>query len=171
MAEWINKDGLRVRFGTDEASVVRGGELPPAGTFKEIEFVIDLAATPVNSALIPNTQGIQFAAGSFISEVLVINEVAATGTNAVLNVGLVRLDTTTVYDVDAFLSAAPRTDWDVAGEEKLYTIGVTGVGSAVGTTLANPGTLVYDYDTAAFTAGRIKIVIRFYVPIPAITNA
>jgi len=170
MAEWINSDGLRVRFGVEEGFVTRGGELTEAGHQLTWELTLSLTDFLTGSALVPRTTGIVFPAGVFIDEVSVENEVAAVGTNATLNLGLVRTDTTTVYDVDAFLSAAPRTDWDVAGETKVYSPGITGVGSSVGTVLPYPGVLVGDWDTAAFTAGKIRVIIKGHVPLPNITN-
>jgi hypothetical protein len=108
---------------------------------------------------------------SSLTEVEVTNEVASTGTNATLNLGLVRItDASTEIDVDGLLVAAPRTDWDAAGETKLYRVGVTGVGALIGTATSYAGYLVADYDTAAFTAGRIRVTIRGYVRRPAASN-
>ncbi len=170
MAEWINGDGLRVRFGTDEAWVTRGGELPTNGDFLNTEFVVTLSQAATGSALIPRTQGIVFPAGSFIEEVVVIPETAASGTNAVINIGLVRTDTTTTYDVDAFAAALPTTSMDNVGETTVLRQGSTYAGSAIGTVLTYPGVLVFDYDTAAFSAGVIRVIVRSYVPRPAVTN-
>lgn len=171
MAEWINSDGLRVRFGTDEASVTRGGELPTNGDFINTEFVLTLSQAGVNSGLVPNTYGIVFPAGAFIEEVVVIPETAAAGTNAVLNVGLVRTNTTTTYDEDAFIAALPTTSMDTVGETTVLRQGSTYAGSAIGTTLAYPGVLVFDYTTAAFTDGVIRVIVRSYVKRPAVTNS
>ncbi len=169
MAEWINSDGLRVRLGNTEAEVTRGGEVQ--GTDKrQFVFVIDLANLGSSSALLEDTTGVIIPSGLRIDEVEVLNETAATGANATLNLGLVRQDTTTTYDADGLLVAAPRTDWDAAGETLIYRVGTTGVGALVGTTLANSGYLVADYDTAAFTAGRIRVTIRGHVPRPNASN-
>ena len=171
MAEWINTDGLRVRFGTEEAEVTRGGELPSAGTSREVTFNLTLTTLGSGSALVPDTMGVFIPSGARIFEIEVLNETAATsGGSATLNLGLNRLDTTTAIDVDGLLVTAPLADFNLAGETKVYTIGVTGVGALVGTTLANPGVLVADYDTAAFTAGELRITVRFYIPRPAASN-
>lgn len=172
MGLWTNNDGLRVKLGNTEAEVGRGGELNKGGTMREWEFVIDLAGAADASALIPDTDNIIFPIGFNLVEVEVTNETAATGANATLNIGLVRAtDYSTVYDVDGILAVAPRTDWDAVGETKTYRVGVTGIGSAVGVpTTTYPTVLVYDYETAAFDAGRIKVVVRGYIKRPSASH-
>lgn len=172
MALWTNNDGLRVKLGNTEAEVGRGGELNKGGTFREWEFSLDLVNAATGSALIPDTDNIIFPVGFVLTEVEVVNEVAATGTNAVLNIGLVRAsDYSTAYNADGILAAAPITDWDAVGETKTYRVGVTGIGDQVGVATATyPTVLVYDYDTAAFTAGRVKVIIRGSILRPAASH-
>lgn len=170
MGIWTNNDGLRVKLGTTEAEVVRGGELNAFGTLREFEFVIDLANAADTSALVPDTDNIIFPSGFMMQEVEVTNETASAGSGATLNLGLVRQDYSTTYDADGFLAVAPRTDWDVVGEAKTYRIGVTGIGAFCGVPLVNAGVLCYDYDTAAFDTGRIKVVIKGYVKRPSPSN-
>jgi hypothetical protein len=171
MGLWTNNDGLRIKLGTTEAEVGLGGELNKGGTFREFEFVVNLAGAGADPALIPRTDNIFFPKGFTISEVEVTNEVAATGTGAVLNIGLVKQsDYSSALDADGVLKAAPRTDWDAAGETKTYIVGVSGAGDLLGTPLTDAAVLTYDYDTAAFTAGRVKVVVRGYIQRPAITN-
>jgi len=171
MAEWINEDGLRVRLGTTEAEVNRGGELPSSGALREFEFNLTLTALGTGSALVPDTTGIVIPSGFFIEEVEVFTETAATsGGSAVLNVGLNRLDTTTAIDADGLLAAVAITSHDAAGETTRYRVGTTGVGALVGTVTANAGVLVADYDTAAYTAGELRIIVRGYIKRPAATN-
>jgi hypothetical protein len=171
MAEWINSDGLRVRLGNTEAEVTRGGELPSAGEYRKFEFQITLTTAGTASALIPDTTGIIIPSGFRIESVTTIAETAATsGGSAVLNVGLVRQDTTTTYDADGFLAAVALTSHDAAGETVIYRVGTTGAGAFIGTTLANSGYLVFDYDTAAYTAGELRVIIEGYVLRPAASN-
>lgn len=172
MGLWRNSDGLYVKIGTTEAEVVRGGELKSFGSYQEIEQVIDLTGLGSSSALLSDSYpGVVIPKDFFFEEIEVTNEVASTGTNATLNLGLVRItDASTEIDVDGLLVAAPRTDWDTAGETKTYRVGVTGVGALIGTATSYAGYLVADYDTAAFTAGRIRVTIRGYVRRPAASN-
>lgn len=171
MAEWINSDGLRVRFGTDEATTVRGGSVQPNGEDLQIIFKVKLTEAATGSALIPRTQGIVIPAGVRLEEVMVKVDTAATsGGSATLNLGLNRLDTTTAIDADGLVAALALTSIDAAGDTLALRVGSTSVGALVGTTLAYPGVLVFDYDTAAFTAGELTVTVRGKVPMPAVTN-
>lgn len=171
MAEWINSDGLRVRFGVEEAWVTRGGEVSPNGELLQIIFKVPLTSAATGSALIPRTQGIVFPAGLRIDEVEIRTDTAATsGGSAALNIGLNRLDTTTAIDADGLAAAVALATHDAAGEKNVLRVGSTGAGALIGTTLANPGVLVFDYDTAAYTAGELTVTVRGYMPMPAQTN-
>lgn len=172
MGLWTNSDGLRVKLGTTEAEVGRGGELNKGGTFREWEFVVDLTAAADASALVPDTDNIHFPVGFMLQEIEVTNETAATsGGSATLNLGLVRKsDYSTAIDVDGFLAVAPLADYNAVGETKTYRVGVTGIGALAGVPLTNSGVLVWDYETAAFTAGRLKIVVRGYIKRPSASN-
>lgn len=171
MTEWINSDGLRVRFGTDEALTTRGGEVQPNGELIQVPFKILLTQAATGTALIPRTTGIIFPSGARIQEVEIRNDTAATsGGSATLNIGLVRQDTTTTYDADGFIAALALTAYDTVGETVVVQVGSTGAGAFLGTTLANSGVLVFDWDTAAFTAGELTVTIRYLMPMPATTN-
>jgi hypothetical protein len=173
MGLWTNSDGLRVKLGNTEAEVGRGGELNKGGTFREWEFVVDLTDATDASALVPDTDNIIFPIGFVLSEVEVINETAATsGGSATLNLGLARAnDYSTAYDADGFLAVAPLADYNAVGEHKTYRVGVTGIGALAGVATATyPTVLVWDYETAAFTAGRLKIVVRGYIKRPSASH-
>jgi len=171
MAEWLNSDGLRVQIGNSEAEVTRSGEQAMNDGRRIFETIIDLANLTTGSALLEDTRTTIIPSGLRIDEIQVINETAATsGGSATLNLGLVRQDTTTTYDADGFLAVAPLADFNLAGETITYRIGTTGVGAFVGTTLANAGFLVADFDTAAFTAGRLLVRIIGHVPRPNASN-
>lgn len=171
MAEWINNDGLRIQIGVSEAEVTRSGEQAMNDGRRIFETVIDLANLGSSTALLEDTRTTVLPSGLRIDEIQVINETAATsGGSATLNLGLVRQDATTTYDADGFLAAAPLADFNLAGETLIYRIGTTGAGAFIGTTLANAGFLVADYDTAAFTAGRLLVRIIGHVPRPNASN-
>lgn len=173
MGLWTNSDGLRVKLGNTEAEVGRGGELNVNSSFHEWEFTVDLTDAGSASALVPDTDNIVFPVGFVLKEVEVTNLVAATsGGSATLNLGLVRAsDYSTAYDADGFLAVAPLADYNAAGEVKLYQVGVTGIGALAGVATATyPTVLVWDYDTAAYTAGRLKIVVRGSILRPAASH-
>lgn len=161
---WTNSDGLYIKFGLEEATVGTAGEHSVMiGPEHITEAVITL--TGLGTAAAIQDQHVTIPSGVRITKVKVINETAATsGGSAVLNVGLQRLDRSTELDYDGLLAAAPLADYNLAGETKEYIIGVTGVGALVGTTTANPGYITADYDTAAFTAGKVRVQIFWYKP-------
>lgn len=171
MGEWINNDGLRVWIGTTEAEVTRAGEQQAYDGTRIFETIIDLANLGTASALLEDTRTTVLPSGLRIDEIEIINETAATsGGSATLNLGLVRQDTTTTYDADGFVAAAALTTFDTAGETSVIRVGSSGAGAFLGTSLANAGFLVADYDTAAFTAGRLRVRIKGHVPRPSATN-
>ena len=161
---WTNSDGLYVKFGTEEATVGTAGEYSVMiGPEHVHEVVITLTGLGTAAAVLD--QHTVIPKGARITKIKVINEVAATsGGSATLNFGVQRLDRSTELDYDGFLAAAPLADYNAVGETKEYSAGVSGAGALVGTTLANPGYLTADYDTAAFTAGKIRVQLFWYVP-------
>lgn len=161
---WTNSDGLYIKFGTEEATVGTAGEYSiMVGPEHMTEAVITLTSLATSAAR--QNETVTIPSGVRITKVKVINEVTATsGGSATLNVGLQRLDRSTELDYDGLLVAAPLADYNLVGETKEYIIGVTGVGALVGTTTANPGYITADYDTAAFTAGKVRVQIFWYKP-------
>lgn len=160
---WHNSDGLYVKFGTEEATVgVAGAYAATRQNERMVEVVITLTAlADATETILSDT--VTIPKGARITRVRVINQTAATGTNATMDLGLIDQDRTTELDYDGLLVNAPRTDWDDAGETKEYTIGVTGIGALCGTTLANTGLLTASYDTAAFTAGVIRVQVYYWM--------
>jgi hypothetical protein len=159
-----NGDGLSLKLGVVEGQSGRAGEYNTFGPQTVYEFAINLADLTSASAILDyNTT---FDKGLLIEKVEVQTVVAVTGTNAALNLGLIRLDDTTTYDVDGLGKAAALTQTAMAdvGNVLTYVDGTSNAGDFVGTILANAGRLVGDYDTAAFTAGRV--VVRVYASKP-----
>lgn len=161
---WTNSDGLYVKFGTEEATVGTAGEHSVMIGPEHVHEVV-ITLTGLGTAAAIQDQHTVVPSGARITKIKVINEVLATsGGSATLNVGLQRLDRSTELDYDGFLAAAPLADYNAAGETKEYIIGVTGVGALVGTSLAYPGYITADYDTAAYTAGKVRVQIFWYKP-------
>lgn len=160
---WTNSDGLYIKFGQEEGAVGTAGEYRTNALERVTEVVITLTSLATSAAI--QDQHVTIPSGARITKVKVINEVAATsGGSAVLNVGLQRLDRSTELDYDGLLAASALADFNSAGETKEYAIGVSTVGALVGTTLSNPGYITADYDTAAFTAGKLRVQIHWYKP-------
>lgn len=165
MGTWLNSDGLYIKFGTDEATQSKSGEYNRLGPLHELAIDLDYTMVQNSSATIIS-DSIRVPAGARIERVQVVTHTAwdSAADNFVLNLGLVRLDRSTTFDVDAFIAALPQASMDPAGEIQEIIIGHTYVGSAVGTTLAYSGLVTADYDTGAPTAGASKIRIYYYMP-------
>lgn len=157
---WYNNDGLYVKFGTEEATVANVGNYNVSGPENMIELKItDMTALGTSAAI--QDAGLVVPKNAFIQKVEVIVDTACTGTNAALNVGLIRTDRSTELDYDGLIAAGAVATLAAAGNIVEYTQGSTGHGALIGTTLANNGYLTADYDTAAFTAGAITIRVWY----------
>ncbi len=162
---WSNPDGLLVKFGTEKATAQKAGEYRTYGRLHEVQVKLTLTSAATGSAIPSGVDLVLLPSGARIDEVEVVAETAATsGGSATLNVGLIREDRTTTYDADGFVAALALTSIDAAGEKTVLRVGSTSAGAFIGTTLANKGYIVFDWDTAAFTAGVVVVTIRYYVP-------
>lgn len=160
-----NADNLAWKYGLDEAVIGRAGEYVTNGPLRYIEVTInDMTVLGTSAAIMDN--GVIFPINVRIEKVDVMTITACTGTGAVLNVGLVRnSDRSTAIDADGFVAALPLTSLDAAGEITSLVVGSSYAGSSIGLTTATyPGLITADYDTAAFTAGKVAIRIWYSVP-------
>jgi hypothetical protein len=159
---WMNPDGLFQKFGVDEAAISQAGEVPAAGIHRLTEVRIDLTKLATATQLIL-ADTVFAAKNARIEEVEVEVETGATsGGAATLDVGAVRNDRTTELDFDGFVAAAAVATIDTAGKRLNLIRGSTGAGALIGTTLANPGYLVAKAGTAVFTAGVLKVRVKYY---------
>lgn len=166
---WLNPDGLYQKFGTNEGTETKAGQFPytSGGANQVVEadiLLTDLALTPTVLS-----DGIRVPMGARIEKVEIIVVTAATGAGAVLNVGLIKDDRTTELDYDGFVAALAVTSLTPAGFTVILYEATTGNGALIGTSISlaqGPGLLTADYDTAAFTAGRIKVRIFFNNMVP-----
>lgn len=167
MGTWTNSDGLYIRYGTDEATVTRAGDRSDttAGMHTTELVINDMTTLTATAAVQANTTVIP--SGARIAKVEVLVETPCTGTNAALNIGLARLDRTTELDYDGFVAALAVTSLTPAGFTNTLYEATTGNGALIGTTLAYPGIFTADYDTAAFTAGKIRVLVYWYIPVAA----
>ena len=169
MPTWINSDGLVVKLGTTEATVGRAGQYAGLNGNQNVTEValnlIDVTSATAGATILDYNTLIP--KGALIERVEVETVTTVTGTNAVLNLGLARSDTTTEIDFDGLGTAAAltQTAMNAKGTILTYIKGTSNAGALIGTALANNGILVADYDTAAFTAGRLNIRITWSVPL------
>ncbi len=167
MAYWYNADGLDVPFGPTEGTSGRAGEYRTNTGVRLIEVavnLIDVGSTDGGTYLDHN---VVVPKGALIEKVEVVTDVAVTGSGATLNLGLKRTDQTTELDYNGLGTAAALTTTAMAtkGTILTYILGTSNAGALVGTALSNNGLLVADYDTAAFTAGRITVRIYYSFPL------
>jgi hypothetical protein len=167
----LNADGLYLKFGTERADPAMGGEYYSTGSLREIEFNLDLTTLADTSAILEGTDTLVLPKGYQIEEVETTTLTVATGATATLNLGLIRTNRSTAYDADGLIAVMPLANFSVVGEKNVFraagsspTSATTGTGALIGTVLANAGHLVGDWDTAAFTAGVIKVRIKMFKP-------
>lgn len=157
MGEWINNDGLKIRFGTDEAKDAILGERVNYGSHRLVEGTVnwdDLEA-PGTVTLLSDTFNIPSGARIEKAEIYVEDAFAGGGT---LDLGLVRDDYTTELDYDGF---------DAAVATAALTAGATIAcdGALIDTDLANSGKVTARVNTTAFSAGKLKFRVSFYMPL------
>ena len=165
MATWMNNDGLYLKYGTTKAVPNTGGDYVSYGNNREAEFTLNLTNLGSTSAIQNDT--FFFPANTFIEEVQIVAETPATsGGSATLSVGLYKSDRSTALSETALVSALALTAIDGQGEKTVLTLGSTGAGAYVGT---NTGTdtggyyISAKYGTAAFTAGVIKLRVKYHM--------
>ena len=153
MGIWTNDDGLEVRFGLDRTTEQPSGRT--AGEEKVLVWHVadatelgdtDTAAVAGDEAFIP--------AGAVIKDAYFVVDTAFTsGGSAVLDLGLKQAAGTNIDDdgIDAAVALA------ALGADAVVACN----GALVGTRLANNSYVMATYDTAAFTAGAGKLVIKY----------
>lgn len=169
---YLNTDGLWIKVDGEEGITQKGGQYLPENTGLPgyAELVVDYTDITATAA-IPGSStrgelGIQIPSGVRIEQIELFAETAFTSAGAAtLDVGLIRYDRTTELDYNGFVAALALTAIDGLGEKTTITLGSTGAGALVGTTLTNPGIMTVNYTTAAYTAGKLKIRVRYYKPL------
>ena len=164
---WLNSDGLYLKTGTEEGLLSKAGEFRNDGPYHVAELTIPLMTALADTTAVMDDVTI-FPKGARIERVDVVTETAVTSDgSAVFSVGFNRTDRSTALDIDGLVAALPIASFNAAGETVSLTAGSTYAGALIGTTTAYAGVFVAEYDTAAFTAG--KVVIRVYYRFP-VTN-
>lgn len=181
MGTWLNSDGLFVKLGADEGDLGRGGELKTYGTERVIQAVVkytDLLSTTNNIVGSQVTAddgsfGVFVPKGFRVKAIEIITKTAFTSSgtvgSATLVLGLKRAsDRSTELDHDGFTTTSVvGSTIDAAGERNYVTIGSTGAGALIGTTLAYNGVLVAansQHGSHPYTAGELQVNIIGYDP-------
>jgi hypothetical protein len=176
---WSNSDGLFVKFGVEESVVSRGGEYKTYGQNRVTEFLLDwedLTASAqilgAGSSVDAGSNGILMPSNAYIEAIETITEEAFTVSGgsvdtADIQIGLIRQDRSTTYDVDGFTAVTfVGTAWKTAGMRTFLVNGSTGVGAFQGTSLANSGYVVAlssRIATDILSAGRMRVRIHWHV--------
>lgn len=179
MAKWTNSDGLVVKFGTDEADPVKGGFIKSFGDIHVVEF--DIAYTDALSATYAvlgsasgsydGAYGVMVPKNARIKavEVLVTTAFTSSGTigSSVLSLGFKKWsDLSTELDHDGLLTASfVGSALDAVGERSYVTIGSTGAGALIGTSLSENGVICLAntaHATHPYTAGAARIRVEYF---------
>lgn len=171
MGTWMNKDGLYVKYGTDEKeSAHKAGEYLTYDSGQQIvEVIIDATKLTATETILNDTVFIP--ANAHIAWVETVAVVAlATGTS--IDVGLIARDRSTEIDYDGLLAAFPTAEGAQVGETRRYyethtvPASMTGTGALVGQEMTTAGggyISASRTDATAFTAGKLKVRIA-YIP-------
>lgn len=158
----LNADSLYLKYGTERATANKVGEYRTNASLREVEATIDLTTLTASPVIISD---VTFFPLARFEEVVIVATTAATSSgSATLDIGFQRTDRSTELDYNGLVAALAKTAYDAAGEKNTINVGSTGAGALLGTTTTNVGYLTANYNTAAFTAGIIKVRIRFMIP-------
>ena len=181
MAKWVNSDGLIVKFGSDEGDAVKGGVVKSFNNVYKSEFTVDytdaLSATysvlGSASGTTDGAIGVTIPKGARIKaiEVVVLTAFTSSGTiaSATLGLGLKALsDLSTEIDHDGFLTASfVGSALDAVGERSYITVGSTGAGALIGTTIASNGVIALAntaHGSHPYTAGKALVSVEWFYP-------
>ncbi len=162
MTIWTNSDGLKVRLGLDQVKVAREGVTSTMGEDKEAIFDLDYAALPAvadGGVFINGVPSVVIPAGSILRSATIITTTAfdSAGDAGTLTIGLSKPDGT-VIDADGIIATVAQTSINAAGKE------VACNGALIRTKLANDSCVTVTVGTAAFTAGRAKLILKYITP-------
>jgi len=161
---YLDNSGLYIKIGPEVAVPSTGGEYKTYAELREIEFTLNLA-NPTYTFGATNyiiNDNLFFPTGVRIQEVETVVDTAATGATATFDLGLMRTDRTTVTSATAFLAAVTVASLATVGTKAVVSTGGTFAGALIGTTTASVNYVTLRVNTANFTAGVVKIRIRYY---------
>lgn len=160
---WHNDDELYIKFGTNEATPSVAGGQPKHGQDYVCEFTIaDMTDLTDTNAIIDSN--IKLPDGALIKKITVITTTACTSDgSAVLDIGTIDNDRSSNVNDDSLIAAAPVADFATIGNIVEYVQGSDEHGVLVGTVLTKDVYITVGYDTAAFTAGALKVRIEYFM--------
>lgn len=160
--KWQNQDGLCVGFGTRKVASNEAQKIAVEGAVEELVLDINEAVElddvqdVTDDAIV---HGSEIPAGSLIiSATLVVSEAFTSGGAAVLDVGTYNADTGVAVDDDSLIAAA------AIGALGANAV-VTGAGADIGAVVTARVKVAATYDTAVYTAGKARVVIKYQPPL------
>lgn len=162
-----NEDGLRIWGPASAQTLTRGGELVSADGKHCSEVYIPLASVAAydsgNQTIV--SENVAIPAGAFIEKVEIFVTKETAGSNANLDIGLVRTDRSTELDFNGLITAGDDFNGGTdLGASYSYVKGTTDAGALVGTKLAYTGILTANAETANFSAGVIRVRVYWSIP-------
>lgn len=155
---WHNSDGLYIRYGTEEATIGKGGEYNTLGHTRTVELVINLADLTETETVLD--RNIIIPQDWVLYQVRTITDTAA-ATGTAIDVGLVQLNVAaTEIDYNGILDTFPIASMNLVGETQTFRDSSSDAGVLVGTVMSAtyPSYITASRtDATAFTAGRIRI--------------
>ncbi len=152
---WTNEDGLQVRFDLERSATRVDGSTAA----KERLLIVDLpdatAVADTDTAAPTNLDEAFIPAGAYVTEAIFYVDTAFTsGGSAVLDIGLKQADGTNIDDdgIDAIAVAALTVRSGTACD-----------GALLPSKMQYDSYVMFTRDTAAFTAGAGRVVIKYIV--------
>jgi hypothetical protein len=163
---FLHADGLYQKYGTEKATANIGGEYRNYGDEREVEFTVTLSG--LTELETPLSDQVFIPSGARIAAVEVLTTTAA-ATGVAIDVGLIREDRSTEIDYNGLLDAFTTAKMDAGGERNVYQssgdVASASAGPLLGTSTSQVGYVTCSRTTAtAFTAGVIRLKIRYYMP-------
>lgn len=155
MTTWTNEDGLLIRFDVEQGAVALDGSTSAKEVTLEVAVADATTLTDADTAVEAGDRPF-IPAGAVIKDAYFVVDTAFTsGGSAVLDLGLKEADGSTIDDdgLDAAIAVAALTVNSVT----------VGNGALVPSKTAVDSYPTITYDTAAFTAGAGKLVIKYAV--------
>jgi len=161
---WVNDDGLEVRFGSEQGAVARGGEIAAYGEEKQLTLDVVGTEVPATASQVPIDKNVTLPPGSYITSATFYVDTAFVGATATLDLGVMNDDgdgTFSVLDADGIDVDIAITAIDAADDEIACNGALVGTSPVNATDATLPLVFSYGFATAALTAGRGRLVVKY----------
>lgn len=161
---YMDNSGLWIPTGLEQTVPAAGGEYRTYGEMREIEVTLNVATAGAIGSPVVIDNNIAFPVGMIIAEVDIFCTVAG-ATGSTLDIGLVARDRVTEYDFNGIVAAFPLASMAV-GTQTTIVKGSSFVGALItaGVPVTTQSYLCMNFNTTAFTAGVIRVRIKYFRP-------